>query len=67
VSSSRLPRLPVVPLVLALLALLDLRQDLQLLADQFTVTSLFALVRNHPLAVLVLLLLPSLWGRYRRS
>jgi hypothetical protein len=57
----------VVPLVLALLALLDLRQDLQLLADQFTVTSLFALVRYPPDAVLVLLLLPSLWGRYRRS
>jgi hypothetical protein len=49
-----------------MLALLDLRDELRLLADQLTLTSVLALVRNHPLAVLVLLLLPSLWQRYRR-
>lgn len=48
-----------------MLALLDLRDELRLLADQLTLTSVLALVRNHPLAVLVLLLLPSLWQRYR--
>lgn len=66
-SPGRGPRLPLVPLVLALLALLDLRQELRLLADHLTLTTVLALVRNHPLAVLVLLLLPSLWQRYSRS
>ena len=65
-TASRKPRPPLVPLVLAVLALLDLRQELRLLADQITVTSLLALIRHHPLAVLVLLLLPSLWQRYGR-
>jgi hypothetical protein len=64
--ASRGRQFPLVPLALALLALLDLRQELRLLADHFTLTAVLALVRNHPLAVLVLLLLPSLWQRYRR-
>lgn len=66
-TSSRSPRLPIVPLVLALLALLDLRLELRLLADHFTFTTLASLLLNHPLAVLVLLLQPSLWSRYRRA
>jgi hypothetical protein len=57
---------PLVPVVLALLALIDLRQDLRLMADHLTLTAALATVRNHPLAVLVVLLLPSLWRRYRR-
>jgi hypothetical protein len=55
------------PGLLALLALWDLRQELQLLADHFTLASLIFAVRAHPLAVLVLLLQPSLWRRYRRA
>ena len=55
------------PLLLALLALFDLREELRLLADHLTLTAVLALVREHPLAVLVLLLLPSLWRRYRRD
>lgn len=55
---------PLIPLVLLLLALLDLRVDLRLLLDHFTVTSLAEAVRFHPLAVMVLLLTPSLWRRY---
>lgn len=57
---------PLVPLLLAFLALLDLRQELRLLADHVTVTALIFMVRSHPLAVVVLLLQPSLWRHYRR-
>lgn len=56
-------RLPPIPLLLALLAVLDLRVELQLLGDHFTVTSLLALVQHHPLAVSVLALTPWLWSR----
>jgi hypothetical protein len=51
--------------LLGVLALLDLRGELRLLVDQFTITALLAMVGNHPLAIFVLLLQPSLWRRYR--
>ena len=54
-----------VPVSLGLLALLDLRVELQLLLDHFTLAGLGAAIRSHPLAVAVLLLLPSLLQRYR--
>jgi hypothetical protein len=54
-------------LLLGLLALLDLRVELQLLGDHFTLAALAAAVRSHPLAVAVLLLLPSLARQYRRG
>jgi hypothetical protein len=54
-----------VPISLGLLALLDLRVELQLLVDHFTLAGLAAAIRSHPLAVAVLLLLPSLLQRYR--
>ena len=59
-----------VPLLLGGLALLDLRVEIQLLLDQFTVTSLIFAIRHHLLAVVLILLLPSLWRHYgpvRRS
>ena len=52
------------PLLLVLLALGDLRTELILLWDQFTITSLIYALRHHALAVLVLLSAPSLWRRY---
>ncbi|NDG74579.1 MAG: hypothetical protein EBX49_04420 [Synechococcaceae bacterium WB8_1B_136] len=58
-------RLPWEPLLLALLALFDLRTELQLLADHFTWSSLMVIPGQHPLAVVVLALLPSLLRRYR--
>jgi len=58
-------RIPLTPLLLGLLALLDLRTELQLLVDHFTWTSLSVIPLQHPLAVVVLLLLPSLLRRYR--
>lgn len=55
------------PLVLLVLALIDLRVELILLWDHFTLTSLSAAVRSHLLAVAVLVSQPSLWHHYRRS
>ena len=52
-------------MLLGLLALLDLRVELQLLADHFTLAAVGAAVRSHSLAVAVLLLLPSLVSHYR--
>lgn len=63
--SPRRGPLPLLPILLALLALLDLRQELRLLADHFTLTALWFAVISHPLAVIVLLLTPDLLRRYR--
>jgi hypothetical protein len=63
-SSAAVRPLPLVPLLLAVLALVDLRSELRLLADAFTWSALMAALRAHPLAVAVLVLLPSLWRRY---
>ncbi|MBD1193731.1 hypothetical protein [Vulcanococcus sp. Clear-D1] len=58
-------QLPLIPLLLALLALMDLRTELQLLLDHFTITSLVEIPRHHPLAMAVLLCTPWLWNRSR--
>ena len=58
---------PLVPLVLLLLALFDLRVEFLLLADGFTLTTLIAAIRNHWLAIAVLVFQPSLWRQYGRS
>jgi hypothetical protein len=59
----RLP--PLIPVLLALLALGDLRTELRLLADHFTWSTMFTAIQQHPLAVSVLLLTPSLIRHYR--
>ena len=53
------------PALLIGLALLDLRTELLLLVDHFTVTSVLFTVRYHLLAVVVLLASASLWRRYK--
>jgi hypothetical protein len=58
---------PFIPLLLLVLALIDLRVELQLMADSLTITTLLNAIRSHTLAVVVLLLQPSLWRRYGRS
>lgn len=58
---------PSTALLLGALALWDLRTELQLLRDHFTVTSLGAAIWNHPLAVVVLLLVPSMLRLSRLS
>lgn len=57
---------PLVPLLLLFFSLFDLRVELQLLFDHVTVASLASAIRSHPLAVIVLVLQPSLWRHYRR-
>ena len=52
------------PILLILLALADLRTEVQLLSDQFTVTGLGYAIRHHQLAVVVLLGSGSLWRRF---
>ncbi len=66
-SPRRRGALPLVPLLLLVLALIDLRVEIQLLADRFTLTSLLHAIRYHWLATAVLLLQPSLWRHYARS
>jgi hypothetical protein len=58
---------PLVPLLLLLLALVDLRVEIALLVDRFTLTGLLHAIRYHWLATAVLLLQPSLWRHYARS
>jgi hypothetical protein len=55
-----------IPLLLLLLSLLDLRVEILLLIDHFTLTSLVQAITSHPLAVTVLVLQGSLWRHYRR-
>ncbi len=66
-SSPRRFKLPLVPLLLLVLALIDLEIDIRLLFDHFTLTTLFAAIQNHPLAITILVLLPSLWKLYQRQ
>ena len=62
---SRRFSVPWAPLVLAVVALWDLRSELQLLAEHFTWISLLMIPRYHPLAVMVLVLIPTLMRRHR--
>jgi hypothetical protein len=58
--------MPFVPALLLVLALLDLRGEIRLLLDHFTITTLLTAIRTHLLAFTILALLPSLWRHYRR-
>lgn len=60
------PGASLIPLLLLLLSLLDLRVEILLLIDHFTLTSLVQAMTSHPLAVTVLVLQGSLWRHYRR-
>ncbi len=52
--------------MLALLALWDLRIELHLLIQHFTFTALVQAIWSHPLAVVVLVLLPGLQRQLQR-
>jgi hypothetical protein len=54
-----------VPALLLLLALIDIRVELLLLWEHFTLAGLVAAVRSHLLAFIVIALQPSLWRHYR--
>lgn len=64
--TDRSSRVPLLPVLLLVLALGDLRTEILLLIDHFTLTSVLSAIAAHPLAVVVLLAQPSLWRRYRR-
>ncbi len=48
-----------IPVILIILSIYDLRIDLYLLLDFFTFSSLFYTVYEHPLAITVLLTIPT--------
>lgn len=56
---------PAIPFLLVVLAFWDLQGELRLLSDHFTWIALFSAIAQHPLAVGVLALSPSLVRRYR--
>ncbi len=47
-----------IPILLIILSIYDLRVDLRLLFDFFTLSSLFSMLYHHPLAIAVLLTNP---------
>ncbi|MDP6193682.1 MAG: hypothetical protein AB8A46_09220 [Prochlorococcus sp.] len=55
------------PILFLVLAFWDLRTEIRLLWDHFTITELTFAFRYHALAVVVLFSVPSLWRRYGPS
>jgi hypothetical protein len=60
----RLP--PWLAWLLLILAVYDLRVELRLIADHFTLAELNAAISTHPLAVVVVLIIPLLLVRRQR-
>ncbi len=52
------------PILLFFFAIWDLRLEVRLLADHFTLTSFLFTLRHHSLAVLVLISTPSIFFHY---
>ena len=52
-----------IPILLMLLSFYDLRIDIRLLMDFFTFSSFIYILSDHPLAVAVLLTIPSLFKK----
>ena len=50
-----------IPIILISLSIYDLRIDLRLLLDSFTFSSLLYTITEHPLAVIVLITIPTLF------
>ena len=51
-----------IPIILIILAVYDLRVDIRLLLDFFTFSSLFYTISEHPLALTVLITIPTIFG-----
>ena len=51
-----------IPIILITLAVYDLRVDIRLLLDFFTFSSLFYTISEHPLALTVLITIPTIFG-----
>ena len=56
-----------IPIVLIILSLYDLRIDLRILFDFFTFSSLLYTIFEHPLAITVLLTIPTFLGSFKKN
>ncbi len=56
-----------IQLFLILLSLYELRIDIRLLFDFFTFSTLLYTISEHPLAITVLIIIPTLFGSLTKS
>ena len=56
-----------IPIILISLSIYDLRIDLRLLLDSFTFSSLLYTISEHPLAIAVLITIPTFLGNLKKS
>ena len=56
-----------IQIILIILSLYDLRNDLRILFDFFTFSSLIYTIFEHPLAITVLLTMPTLFGSLKEK
>ena len=54
-------------ILLILLSIYDLRIDLRILIDFFTFSTLFYTISEHPLAITILITIPSLFKKINKS
>ncbi len=53
--------------ILIILSIYDLRIDLRLLLDSFTFSTLFYTIIEHPLAITVLIAIPSFFNKLKKE
>ncbi len=53
-------------IILIILSIYDLRNDLRILLDFFTFSSLFHTISDHPLAITVLITIPYLFNSSKK-
>ncbi len=56
-----------IPILLIILSIYDLRIDLRLLLDFFTFSTLFYTISEHPLAITVLITIPTFLNSFRKD
>jgi len=56
-----------IQITLILFSLYDLRIEVRLLLDYFTFSALFHSIFQHPLAVIVLLTIPSMFNKFKKE
>jgi len=56
-----------IPIILIILAVYDLRVDIRLLLDFFTFSTLFYTISEHPLALTVLITIPTIFGSLKKT
>ena len=56
-----------IQITLILFSLYDLRIEVRLLLDYFTFSALFHTIFQHPLAILVLLTIPSMFNKFKKK